>query len=157
MRGLTRWDPFRDLSHLHRDVDELFKRSFGEMRGFGQWFRDIGEYPELECYTKDDKFYVKAALPGIDPKAVEINISGNRLTLRGERKEDKNVEKDNYMLREMRHGSFERSLMIPEGVDGEKVHASFEDGILTITAPLKEGVQAKKIPIEVSKKGIKAA
>jgi HSP20 family protein len=157
MRGLTRWDPFRELSHLHRDVDELFKTSFGEMRGFGKWFRDIGEYPELECYTKDDKFYVKAALPGVDPKAVEINISGNHLTLRGERKEDKSVEKENYMLREMRHGSFERSLMIPEGVDGEKVHAFFEDGILTITAPVKEGVQARKIPIEVSKKEIKAA
>ncbi len=157
MKGLTRWDPFRELSHLHRDVDELFRRSFGEMRGFGHWFRDVGDYPELECYTKDDKFYVKAALPGIAPKEVEINITGNRLTLRGERKEDKNVEKEHYMVREMRYGAFERVLTIPEGVEADKVHASFEDGVLTITAPVKEGVKAKKIPIEVSKKGIKAA
>ncbi len=157
MRALTRWDPFRELSHLHRDVDDLFKRSFGERWGLGQWFRDMGEYPELECYTKNDKFYLKAALPGIDPKEVEINITGNRLTLSGERKEDKNVEKENYMLREMRYGSFERVLTIPEGVEADKVHAAFEDGILTLTAPVKEGVQPKKIPIEVSKKGIKAA
>lgn len=161
MKGLTRWDPFRELMGLHRDVDSLFRRTFGDVGGFGRGFGHLiperEEYPMMDCYTKDDLFHVKAHLPGIDPKNVEISIVGDRLTLRGETKADKNVKEEDYWLREVRYGAFERTVTLPETVDPEKVHASYEEGMLTITAPLAEAVKAKKIPIQIGKKGAKAA
>jgi len=157
MKGLTRWDPFRELSTLHRDVDELFRRTFGDFGGFGHLLREGSHYPLLECYTQDDRFYVKAHIPGVDPKKVDISVMGNRLILKGESKENKNIKEEDYILREIRYGAFERSVTLPEGINVDELNASYEDGMLTISAPLKEERKAKKIPIEVGKKEIKAA
>ena len=157
MKGLTRWDPFREFSTLHRGVDDLFRRTFGDIGGVDHLMPEGTHYPLLECYTQDDRFYVKAYLPGVDPKKVDISVMGNRLTLKGECKEDKNIKEEDYMLREIRYGTFERSVTIPEGVNAEDLHAGFEEGMLVISAPVKEEGKAKKIPIEVARKGIKAA
>jgi HSP20 family protein len=161
MRALTRWDPFRELTGLHRDMDELFKRTFGEWSGFGHRFGHLlpegEEYPLMECYTKDDRFFVKAFIPNIEPKQMEISIVGNRLTLKGESKADKSIKEEDYVLREVRYGAFERNINLPEAVDPEKIHASYEDGMLTISVPVKEAVKTKKVPIEIGKKGAKAA
>lgn len=157
MKGLIRWDPFRELSTMHRDVDELFRRTFGDFGGFGHLVKEGSHYPLLETYTQDDRFYVKAYIPGVNPKKIDISVMGNRLTLKGESKEDKNIKEEDYVLREIRYGAFERSVTLPEGVNTEDLHAGFEEGMLTISAPIKEEGKAKKIPIEVAKKEIKAA
>jgi len=157
MKGLTRWDPFRELSTFHRDVDDLFRRTLGDFGGFGHLMREGSDYPLLETYIKDDRFHVKAWIPGVDPKKIDISVMGNRLTLKGESKEDKNIKEEDYMVREIRYGAFKRSITLPEGVNTDELHAGFEEGTLTISAPMKEEGKAKKIPIEVAKKGIKAA
>ena len=159
MTALTRWDPFRELSTLHRQVDELFRRSFAEMPGLGSLFGESADHPQVESYVKDDEWVVKASLPGVDPKAVEVSLAGDRLTLRGERKDDKEVRDEDYLVREIRYGSFERTLRVPEGVETEQIRASMEDGMLTITAPIKAESRARKIPVEAagSAKEAKAA
>ena len=161
MKGLTRWDPFRDLTGIHSDMDSLFRRTFGSLGGFGRGFGHLiperGAYPAMECYTKDDHFYVKAHLPGIDPKDVEITIAGDRLTLKGETKADKKVREEDYWVQEVQYGAFERTVTLPEAVDPEKIRAAYEEGMLTITVPVTEALKAKKIPIEIGKKGAKAA
>ncbi len=161
MVSLTRWNPFRELDTLHRDVDELFRRSLGEWAGFGRGFghlwREMEDFPLIESYVKDDHFIVKAYIPGIDPKEIDVSVTGNSLTLKGERKQDKDIKEENYMLHEICYGSFERTIGLPEGVNVEKLHASFDEGMLTISAPVKEGVKTKKISVDVSKKRAKAA
>ncbi|NOY53731.1 MAG: Hsp20/alpha crystallin family protein [Deltaproteobacteria bacterium] len=157
MKGLTRWDPFRELSTLHHDVDELFRRAFGDFGGFGRLLKEGSRYPLLETYTQEDRFYLKAHVPGMDPEKIDVSIMGNQLILKGESREDKDVKEKDYMLREIRYGAFERSVPLPEGVDTDDLHAEFEEGMLVISAPVKEEGKAKKIPIEIPKKGIKAA
>lgn len=161
MKGLMRWDPFRDLTGIHRDMDSLFRRAFGDVGGFGRGFGHLiperEAYPVMECYTKDDHFYVKAHLPGIDPKDVEISIVADRLTLKGETKADRKIKEEDYWLQEVRYGAFERTVTLPEAVDPEKIRAAYEEGMLTITAPVTEAVKVKKIPIQLGKKGAKAA
>ncbi|MDX1765132.1 MAG: Hsp20/alpha crystallin family protein [bacterium] len=161
MKGLTRWDPFRELTGLHRDMDSLFRSTFGDRgrfgRGLGHLIPEGEAYPMMECYTKDEHFYLKAHLPGIDPKDVEISIVGDRLTLKGETKADKNVKEEDYWLREVRYGTFERTVTLPEAVDPAKIHASYEEGMLTVTAPVTEAIKSKKIPIQIGKKGAQAA
>jgi len=148
MTALTRWDPFRELSTLHRQVDELFRRSFGEMPGFGRLFGEGEDHPQVESYVKDNAWVVKASLPGVDPSAVDVSLVEDRLTLRGERKDDKKVRDEDYLVREIRYGSFERTLRVPEGVDTDQIRATMEDGMLTVSAPLKAESRARKIPVE---------
>lgn len=149
MRSLTRWNPLRDLVSLHKDMDDLFKRSLGD---FGGLMTEEAVYPAIECYMRDNTFTVKALVPGIDPKEVHVSVLGNRLTLKGETKKDKSIKEEDYVLREVRYGSFERTITIPEGVEIDKFHASFENGTLMITAPAKEAAKPKKIDVEVSEK-----
>jgi len=157
MKGLTRWDPFRELSTMHHDMDELFRRTFGDFGGFGHLVKEGSRYPLVETYTKDDRFYLKAHVPGMDPEKIDVSIMGNRLTLKGESTENKDVDEKDYMLREIRYGSFERTITLPEGVDTDNIHAGFESGMLTISAPVKEEGKVKKIPVETGKKEVKAA
>ncbi len=157
MKGLTRWDPFRELSTMHRDMDEIFRHTFGDVGGFGHLMKEGDRYPLLETYTKDDRFYIKAHVPGMDPEKIDVSILGNELTLKGESQEDKDVKEEDYMLREVRYGSFERRITLPRGINTDDLHATFENGMLIISAPIKEELKAKKIAVEVEKKGIKAA
>jgi HSP20 family protein len=154
MLSLTRWNPLRDLTSLHRDMDDLFRQSF---RDFGRFMTEETGYPALECYVKDKVFTVKALIPGVDPNDIHISVMDNRLSIKGETKKDTNIKEEQYMLHEFRYGAFERTITIPEGVEIEKLHASFENGTLMITAPAKEAAKPKRIEIEVSSKKSKAA
>jgi HSP20 family protein len=154
MFGLRKWEPFSELGMLHRDVDELFRRTFGSIApGLfrGEW------YPAIESYMVGNKFLVRADLPGIDFKDVDISVLGNQLTIKGERrlgKEEKEAEK--YFC-EVCYGSFERTLTLPEGVEIDKIHAGYHNGILEITMPAKGVELPKKISVEVEVEKKKAA
>lgn len=144
-----RWRPLRELSTLQRDVDELFNRAFGR---HGKWmphfpFEGAG-YPAIDCVRKEDSLLVRAELPGIDPKDVDISVTGNILTIRGEHKEERESKEEDYFMHEISRGEFERALTLPEGVNTEKIKASYRDGILEISMPAKGISRAKKIPIE---------
>jgi HSP20 family protein len=131
-------------------MDDLFARFFGDWeRETAPWWRiSEGFAPPLECAVEDNQCVVKADLPGIDPKDLEISVLGNQLTIKGERKARQEQKERDYWQREVRYGAFERTITLPEGVKADEVKASYRDGVLEITMPCPPTMRAKKIPIE---------
>ncbi len=145
MFGLRKWDPFSELSTIHRDVDDLFRRTFGSIApGFlkGQW------YPVVESRIAGDKLTIRVDLPGINPEDVDIAITGSQLSIKGERKMETEEKEGKGYFHEVSYGSFERTLTLPEGVKVDKIHAGYDNGVLEITMPAREAALPKKIHIE---------
>ena len=148
MRALTPWRAGRALSGVHNEIDEIVERFFGSDFGspaFGGTEALRG--PAIEAYRKDDKLVVRADLPGIDPKEVELAVEGDRLTVRGERRSSEETEGGAY--REVRYGRFERTVQLPTGVDPDSVKATYRDGVLEITMAVPKAFVARKVPITV--------
>jgi HSP20 family protein len=141
------WDPFEELRTMQREMDRLFDRFTGTERGreierFGLWM------PSIESFTKEGKLFIKAELPGIDPKDLDVSVTERELVIRGERKAEKDEKGKEYSYREISYGSFERRFLIPEGAKTDDLKAKFVDGILEITVPVPEVPKAKKIEVE---------
>ncbi len=131
MRNFLRWDPFRDLD-FNLDLQTAFTPSF-----------DIRETPEAYVFEAD--------LPGIRREDVEINLTGNRITITGKREARTRKENENVFILERSNGSFTRSFNLPDGVDAGKVAADLKDGVLTLTLPKVPEVQPKKIEISLGR------
>jgi HSP20 family protein len=101
----------------------------------------------LDVYETDDALVVKAALPGVQPEQVDISVIGDVLTVKGETKSEDETKDGNYHRRELRYGSFARSIALPTRVDHDKAEAKFENGILAITLPKAEEAKPKSIKI----------
>jgi HSP20 family protein len=151
MADLTLWRPFHELERWRREMD----REFG--RHFGRPFHDIepGELeasysPAIESYVKDGNLVIRADVPGVEPKDIELSVLGNVLIIKGERKQQNEVKKEEYIRRETSYGSFERRLTLPEGTDPERIKASFKNGVVEIMMPVSKELTAKKIPLEAS-------
>lgn len=160
MKPLTKWSPFSELSTIRREFDELFNRFFEFGGGWMPGLLRERVFPIIESFYKEGKFVVRAELPGIDPKDVDISIVGNQLTIKGERKAEKDVRDEDYLLMERAYGSFMRSVTLPEGVDTTKVHATYHEGILDIAMACAEAIAPKKVTIEIGgpeKKVVKKA
>ncbi len=140
---LQAWSPFRELERFRRDFDELFDRFFGSAQ-------PALTRPAIESYVEDDRLVVRADLPGVDPKDVEVTVTGNILTIRGSRKSEKETKNRDYLHREVSYGTFERSLTLPEGVKAEEVKASFQNGVLELSIPVPQRLAARKIPVEIA-------
>lgn len=133
MTALMRWDPFRDLVDLQRDVSRLFA-DFGTMPRR----REIAPMmmtPIVDVLHRGEDLVIRAEMPGIKPEDLDISIAQGILTLKAERHEDTETREEDYLLRESTYGSFERSMRLPEGVEPETIHAEYHDGILEITLP----------------------
>lgn len=105
--------------------------------------------PSVESFVRDGQLVVRADLPGIDPKDVEVSLEGSRLTLKGERKSMHEETKAEMVHREVSYGRFERSIRLPAGVDPESINASYKDGVLEVTMKAPAGLTSKKVPITV--------
>jgi len=145
MSNLTRWEPVRDMITLREAMDALFDEAFTVP--FGSTARM--HLPAVDLYQTDDEVVVRATLPGIKADQVQISVTGDLLTLRGEFKEKSDVKEKSYHMREQRLGSFERTISLPTSVVSEKAKAEFEDGILTISLPKAEEVKPKMITVKV--------
>ena len=150
--AIVRWEPFRDLVSLQDRMNRLFDESF---RGVGRAGAEedwaLGAWaPAVDIYEQDGNIVLKAELPGIDPKDVDVRVENNVLTLRGERKFDDEVKKENYHRVERAYGAFSRSFTLPTVVDTEKIKAEFKDGVLRVTLPKKEEAKPKQISINVT-------
>lgn len=151
-RELTPWQtPLRAINEMQREMNELFSRFFGEGEPVGnRWLSQSESYvPQVESWVRENKLYVKADLPGIDPKDVEVTVEGNRLTLRGQRKAEHEGAENGYLHREVQYGSFIRSFTIPEGVKAEDIHAKYHQGVLELSVPLPAEMQPKKVNIAI--------
>jgi len=146
MTTLTRWEPFREMANLSRVMDRFFDEPFGEMPVL--WRRGDGYNLALDVAEQDDKYVVKASVPGIKPEDVEITLTDNVLTIKGETKAENEIKEENYHLRERRFGSFVRSIALPNSVDAEKIEAVNENGVLTLTLPKAEAIKPKRIEVK---------
>jgi HSP20 family protein len=161
MFPLTKWSPSRELLSLQREMDDLVNRVFGRGEREMPFLPTFGRYnfPAIDCVREGNNVKVHAELPGIDPKDVEITVTGNLLTIKGERKTEKKVEEEDYFLHEIGLGTFERSITLPVEVNTEHIKANYKKGLLEITMPAQTALKGKKIEItmEEEPKRIKAA
>jgi HSP20 family protein len=161
MFELTRWSPFGSVVHLHRELDDMLGRFLGqEGAKYGSDSGPVAWAPAIESYAKDGQFHVRVALPGVDPKDVEVTVSDDQLTIRGERKTAH--DGTGRYVREFTYGSFERSFTLPDGIDPGKVQAKFANGMLDLTLPAPVAVVPKKVEIQIEgaadqAKAVKAA
>ena len=143
---MMRWEPYREMLGLRQAMDRLFDDTF-LWPARSQYEMAGGNLP-LDIYQTNDDVVVKAALPGMKPEDVDITLTGDSLTIKGEHKEEKEVKESDYIRREHRYGSFSRTVAVPVSVQTEKAQAVFENGILTLTLPKAEAMKPKQIRIE---------
>lgn len=137
MRDLTGWDPFREMTTFAPFVSRPPLATLA---------------PQFEVKETKDAFIFKADLPGVEEKNIEVNLTGNRLTVSGVRDQEDRHEGENFFVDERVFGNFTRVFTLPDGVDGDQVSADLKDGVLTIHIPKKPEHQPKKISIKVAEK-----
>jgi HSP20 family protein len=140
---MMRWEPPGELMRLRQAMDRVLGEGFG---------RPLSLWPEsglvdvfVDMYQTDRDVVVKATLPGVNAEDVQISVSGNLLTIKGEHSEEEVVNEADYIHRERRCGTFSRSLPLPVSVNSDKAEAVFDKGVLTVTLPKKEEAKPKKI------------
>jgi len=148
--AMVRFEPFRDLLTSQREYVRLLKEAFSPMSGETE-VSTRSWAPPVDIYETEDAIVLKAELPGIDPKDVEVRVEDNTLYLKGERNYEKEVNEQNYHRIERSYGSFARSFSLPNSISAEKVKAEYKDGLLTLTMPKREEAKPKTIKIDVTK------
>ena len=148
MTNLTRWEPVREMMTLREAMDRLFDDAFTHPFSRMENGGSRGSSAAIDMYETNNEVVVKAALPGIKADEVQINVTGDTLTIRGEMKHEEERKDKSWHIREHRWGTFERSVMLPTGVISDKARADFDNGILTITLPKSEQVKPKTITVK---------
>jgi HSP20 family protein len=151
---LNRWEPFRGAATLQEQVNRLFGNVLehsGEESNLTSWA------PAVDIYETEHELVVKADLPEVDPKELDIRVENNLLTIRGERKFEKKVNEDNYLRVERAYGSFSRSFSLANTVNAEAIKADYQNGVLTLTIPKREEAKPKQIKVNVSAPAVAAA
>ena len=144
--AVIRWDPFRDLNVLQERMNRLFEDAGRGLRTDEPASTTLWS-PAVDIYETESEIVVKAEVPGVDRKDIQLHLENNVLTIRGERKFQKETKEDNYHRIERSYGGFSRSFSIPTTVDEEKIHADYKDGVLKVNLPKKEAAKPKQIQI----------
>ena len=152
MTNLTRWEPARETMTLREAMDRLFDDAFTRPFSLSREGGSSWSSPAIDMYQTDDEVVVRAALPGIKPDEVQINVHGDVLTIRGETKHEEEKKDKSWHIREHRWGAFERSVRIPTGVIADQAKAEFDNGILMISLPKSEEVKPKTINVKTKTK-----
>jgi HSP20 family protein len=148
------WRPFEAL---RREVDRLFedfgtedfwRRPFRSLAGL-EMAKKLVAHPAVDVTESDKAFEISAELPGLDEKNIEVNVANGGLTIKGEKKEEKEEKQKGYYVSERSYGSFERFFSLPDGVDADKIEASFKNGVLKVTLPKTAEAQKPSKKIEV--------
>jgi HSP20 family protein len=156
MANLTRFDPLSEMVTLRQAMDRLFEDSFVSPLPL-RAYNGEAPAPALDVHETGDEIVVTAALPGLKPEDVDITITGQTLSIRGEFKADEKVERDQYLYRERRYGSFHRQLQLPVRVQGDAATATFEDGVLRLSIPKAEEVKPRQIAIKPAPKQVESS
>ncbi|MGB8477141.1 MAG: Hsp20/alpha crystallin family protein [Candidatus Acidiferrum sp.] len=152
--NLSRWEPFRGAATLQDQVNRLFGNVLeqgGQESNLTSWA------PAVDIYETEQELVVKADLPDVDPKDLDIRVENNILTIRGERKFEKKVNEDNYLRIERAYGSFSRSFSLANTVNSEAIKADYLNGVLTLTIPKREEAKPKLIKVNVGTPAVAAA
>jgi HSP20 family protein len=144
-------DPFRDLMGIQDEINRLFDWTLGGQRPSAGSGLLEGEWvPAIDVAENENSVVVKAELPGMTEDDIDVNILGNTLTIKGEKKKEEEKKEQNYYRLERSYGSFQRSVTLPTAVDFEKCKASFKNGVLEIEIPKKEEAKPKQIKVNVA-------
>jgi len=143
---ITSWRPFRDLEKMRREMDRpwdsFFEKPITKTGEVGEWL------PSIDVAETQNDIEVKAEIPGMDPKDIDISLNNDILTIKGEKKQEKEEKEENYHLIERSYGKFIRSVRLPWEVKSDKIAAKYKDGVLKITLPKSEKAKAKEIKIK---------
>ncbi len=151
MNTITRWDQSRGLTTLQNQVNRLFDDNFTRERS---GHADLATWaPPVDIYETENELVLKADLPGLQENDIDVRVENNMLTIRGERKFEKDVNEDNYLRVERAHGPFTRSFSLPNTVSSESVRAEYRNGVLTLHMAKREESKPKQIKISVSGNG----
>jgi len=144
--SIIRWEPFDEMMSMRESMDRLFEDFFTRRpRTSGP----LVWQPAVEVFETDNEVVVKAELPGIDPKNVSVTVTGDGLIIKGEAKAEHEETGRNYYRRELRYGSFLRTIPLPTEVKSEETKAAFRNGILEVKVPKAERVKPKTVKVEV--------
>lgn len=142
-----------DIEHwMERFMDDMWRRPFPSLLARDRWLpiRPLSLHmPSIDVYEEKDSVVVKAELPGMTKEDIEVNLAGENLTIKGEKKEDKEVKEDDYYRRERSYGSFLRTVALPSEVKSDEIKASFKDGVLEIRMPKTEDAKKKSVSVKI--------
>jgi HSP20 family protein len=144
MTMLTRWDPFRDIDRLHRDLDALW----GGVLGRGDVpSRDFS--PPCDIQEESERFVVTFDVPGLERDAIDVRVENDRLTVRGKREVARDEKRGPFHMTERTSGSFVRAFSLPAGVDADKVTAEYREGVLSVSLPKRAELKPRQIEVKV--------
>ncbi len=141
---LSRWDPFRDMQRFQEEVNRMFDDRLALRTG-----ESVGWTPACDIYEDEEGISLRFELAGVDPKDVEIRFENGVLTLRGDRKLEREDKRENYHRVELAYGAFTRSFSLPGTIDAEKIRAESKNGVLLVTLPKKAEAKPKSIQVKV--------
>ena len=147
MMDLIQWNPLREMVSLRERMNRLFDDSWFRTDGYGDDVAMGMWSPAVDMFAKDDHLVIKAELPGMEKKDINLHLKDGVLTLRGERKHENQVQDENFYRREMSYGKFVRTFSLPSDVDPDKINAEFQNGLLTIEVPKPEQHKPKQITV----------
>ena len=150
MRTLSRFEPSSLQDQINRLFSDVFERP-GDETNLTSWA------PAVDIFETEHELVVKADLPDVDPKDLDIRVENNILSIRGERKFEKNVSEDKYLRVERAYGSFSRSFSLANTVNSEAIKADYQNGVLTLTVPKREEAKPKQIKVSVGTAAMAAA
>lgn len=145
MSNLIRWEPMRELLSMRKQMDRIFDDFFTQSPTA---FENLGT-PLVDMYQTEKDVIVKATLPGVDPKDIDIQVTGDLLSIRAEVKHEETIDQAKYHLHEHRYSSFARTIPLPMEVLADKAAASMENGVLTLTLPKSKKEKPKAIEVKV--------
>ncbi|MBV8205527.1 MAG: Hsp20/alpha crystallin family protein [Acidobacteria bacterium] len=150
--AISRWDPFRELYSLQNQVNRLFQDSMGQQSSqSGDDFLTAGAFiPPVDVYEDEHNVSLRVEVPGIDPNDLDIRVENNVLTVRGERKWNKEDKEENFHRVERRYGAFSRALTLPNTVSTDDVHANYNSGVLEIKLAKRAEAKPKQIKVGVT-------
>ncbi len=146
--AISRWEPFRGMATLQDQVNRMFEDSF--FRGRLDDSALTSWAPAVDIYEDGNQMVIKADLPEINEKDLDLRVENNTLTIRGERKFEKKVDEDNYLRVERAYGSFSRSFSLPNTVNTENIKAEYKNGVLTVMLPKHEESKPKQIKVSTN-------
>jgi HSP20 family protein len=144
---VERWDPFSTLSDIQGEMNRLFDSFFGRPVRVGTGERLWA--PAVDVYEIKDELVVSVELPGVNEKEIQVTMTGDRLTIRGERSHERDTKEENYHRLERFFGKFERNIPVPIPVQADKIRATYRNGVLEIHLPKADEVKPKEIKIDV--------
>ncbi len=150
--SIVKWSPLKELEEMRKEMDRLFEEFFTTIPRRRRWIKpETGVIvPNIDLYDRKGEIVLKVDLPGVKKEDIDLSITKDTITLKGEIKRDEDVKEEDYYANERSCGSFTRTISLPMEVDSENAKASYKNGVLEVILPKKEEARPKEIKIEVS-------